>query len=73
MIEKLNLTGKTIVITGGGTGLGKEMSLSMADAGADIIIAARRIEPIEEVAKQIRAIGSKSIAISTDATNTDEV
>ena len=73
MIEKLNLTGKTIVITGGGTGLGKEMSLSMADAGADIIIAARRIEPIEEVAKQIREIGSKSIAISTDATNTDEV
>ena len=73
MIEKLNLTGKTIVITGGGTGLGKEMSLSMADAGADIIIAARRIEPIEEVAKQIREIGSKSIAISTDATNTEAV
>ena len=37
--EKLSLEGKGIVITGGGTGLGREMTLAMARAGADLVIA----------------------------------
>ena len=51
MLEKLSLKNKTIVITGGGTGLGKEMCLAMARAGADLVIAARRLDPITEVSK----------------------
>ena len=53
MLEKLSLENKTVVITGGGTGLGKEMCLAMAQAGADLVIAARRLEPIEEVSKLV--------------------
>ena len=73
MLEKLMLQDKTVVITGGGTGLGKEMCLAMARAGANLVIAARRLKPIEEVSNLVRDLGRKSLAISTDATNTTEV
>ena len=68
MLEKLSLKNKTIVITGGGTGLGKEMCLAMARAGADLVIAARRLEPIKEVSKLVQDLGRRSLAITTDAT-----
>ena len=71
--EKLSLEGKGVVITGGGTGLGREMTVAMARAGADIVIAARRTGPIEEVAEEVRALGRKGVAISADVTDTDQV
>ncbi len=73
MLEALSLNGKTVVITGGGTGLGREMTLAMAKAGAVLVIAARRLPPIEEVAQQVRAIGRKAEAVTTDATDTESV
>ena len=71
--EKLSLHGKTVVITGGGTGLGREMSLSMARAGADLVIAARRTGPIDEVAGMAREQGRRAIAVSTDVTDSAQV
>lgn len=71
--EKLSLEGKGVVITGGGTGLGREMTLAMARAGADLVIAARRTGPIEEVAEEVRSLGRKAVAISTDVTDTAQV
>ena len=62
-----------VVITGGGTGLGREMTVAMARAGADIVIAARRTGPIEEVAEEVRALGRKAVAVSTDVTDTEQV
>ena len=73
MLEALSLTGKVVVITGGGTGLGREMTLALAKAGADLVIAARRLAPIEEVAQQVRAIGRRAEAVPTDATDTESV
>ena len=73
MLEALSLNGKTVVITGGGTGLGREMTLAMAKAGGDIVIAARRLAPIEEVAQQVRAIGRRADAVTTDATDTESI
>ncbi|HHZ62229.1 MAG TPA: SDR family oxidoreductase [Dehalococcoidia bacterium] len=71
--EKLSLEGKTIVITGGGTGLGREMTLAMASAGADLVIASRRIGPIDEVAQAARDMGRRAITVSTDVTDTSQV
>ena len=73
MLENLNLDGKSVVITGGGTGLGKEMTLSLAKAGANITIAARRIEPIDKVASLVKELGRDSLAIQTDATDSNSV
>ena len=73
MLEKLSLDGKSIVITGGGTGLGREMSLAMARAGADLAIASRRLGPIEEVADRVRQLGRNAITVSTDVTDSSQV
>ena len=73
MLEKLSLDGRAVVITGGGTGLGREMALSMARAGADLVIAARRPGPIEEVAAMVRELGRQALAILTDVTDSGQV
>ena len=73
MLEKLSLDGKGIVITGGGTGLGREMVLAIARAGGDLVIASRRAGPIEEVAALARETGRHAVAVPTDVTDTPQV
>jgi 2-deoxy-D-gluconate 3-dehydrogenase len=69
MLEKLRLDGKVAVITGGGTGLGRAMALAFADAGADIVVGARREGPIEETAALVRERGRQALAVPTDVTD----
>lgn len=64
VMEMLSLKGKNAIITGGGQGLGKSMALGLAQAGADIIIAARRIETALETKKLIEAEGVKCTVTS---------
>ena len=73
MLENLSIDGKSIVITGGGTGLGREMTLAMARAGADLAIASRRTGPIEEVADKVREMGRRAITVATDVTDSAQV
>ena len=73
MLEKLSLDGKTIIITGGGTGLGLSMVRALARAGADLVIAARRQGPIEEAAQVVRSLGRRALTIPTDATDSSQV
>ena len=73
MLEKLSLEGKAIIITGGGTGLGRAMVRALAKAGANLCIAARRPGPIEEAAQEARALGRRAIAVSTDVTSSAQV
>lgn len=70
---KGTMQGKVVIITGGGTGLGKSMALNMAKEGADIVVAARRVPLIEETAQEIRKLGVRSLAIPTDVTNSEQV
>ena len=60
------LAGKTALITGAGTGIGRAIALAMAREGAQIALAARRREPIESVAAEI---GAESQAIECDVTS----
>ena len=61
------------IVTGGGTGLGREMSIALAKAGADLVLAARRIDPLKETAEQIERLGKKSLVIPTDVTQSGQV
>jgi NAD(P)-dependent dehydrogenase (short-subunit alcohol dehydrogenase family) len=64
--ETKKLAGKVVIITGGGTGMGKAMALMLAKEGADIVVAARRVEPLEQTASEIRALGRRALAVPTD-------
>ena len=53
-LQKDALKGKTVVVTGGGTGLGKAMSTYFSELGANVVITSRKLEVLEETAKEIR-------------------
>lgn len=73
MLEKFLLKDKVAIITGAGTGLGKAMTMALGRAGANIVLAARRIGPLEEAANEVRALGRRALPISTDVTKSDQV
>lgn len=61
---KIDLTGKVALVTGGSRGLGRAMSLGLAKAGADVVVASRKLESCEAVCEEIRAMGRKALAVS---------
>lgn len=62
--QKPDLTGKVAIVTGGSRGLGRAMSIAFAEAGADVVVASRRLETCEEVAGIVRDKGRRALAIS---------
>ena len=70
---KGTLEDKVIIITGGGTGLGRSMAFRLAEEGADIVVAARRVSPLEETAAGVRERGGKALVVPTDVTDTAQV
>ncbi len=61
-----SLEGKTAVVTGGTSGIGRAMALGLADAGADVIATGRREQQVHEVAAEVEARGRKSLRIPSD-------
>ncbi len=61
-----SLEGKVAVVIGGTSGIGRALSLGLADAGADVIATARRQEQVDETAKEIEARGRKTLRKSSD-------
>jgi NAD(P)-dependent dehydrogenase (short-subunit alcohol dehydrogenase family) len=60
------LEGKVAVITGGGYGIGKEIALTYARAGANLVLTARTPGPLEETSAAVEKLGAKSITVRTD-------
>ncbi|UVO51734.1 SDR family oxidoreductase [Sphingomonas sp. SUN019] len=68
-----DLTGKVALITGGSRGLGQQMALAFADAGADVIVSSRKADACEAVADEIRAKGRRAAALPAHAGRWDEM
>lgn len=69
----MRLKNRTALVFGGGRGLGRATALLFASEGADIAIVARTKNEIESVAKDIKKLGRRALAIKTDATKLREV
>ncbi|MBL7212060.1 MAG: 3-oxoacyl-ACP reductase FabG [Desulfobacteraceae bacterium] len=70
---EISLDGKAAVVTGAGRGIGKSVALTLADAGADVVLAARTTSQLEETAEEIRARGGKALPIRTNVTDKNSV
>lgn len=64
--QLFNLEGKLAVVTGGTSGIGRALSLGLADAGADVIATARRQQQVDETAAEIEARGRKTMRVASD-------
>ncbi|HXY38090.1 MAG TPA: SDR family NAD(P)-dependent oxidoreductase, partial [Vicinamibacteria bacterium] len=65
----LDLTGKVAVVVGGTAGIGKALSLGLAEAGADVVACARTREPVAAVAAEIEARGRRTVRTTADVTD----
>ncbi|MSU80104.1 MAG: SDR family oxidoreductase [Gemmataceae bacterium] len=66
IFDRFRLTGKRLFITGGSRGLGREMALAIADAGADVILVGRDMESLEKTASDIRVLGRQAWILQGD-------
>lgn len=73
MFESDLLSGKIIIVTGGGTGLGKSMARRFGELGANLVITSRKQEVIEATAKEIRNTGAEVLTIPCDVRKPDQV
>ncbi|MET9296109.1 SDR family NAD(P)-dependent oxidoreductase [Streptomyces sp. NPDC003077] len=65
--------GKTVLVTGGGTGIGRAIALAFAAEGAQVAVAGRRAEPLKETVAEIEAAGGRAAAFTADVTSGEEV
>lgn len=73
MFTKELLKKKIIIITGGGTGLGKSMAQRFGELGANLVISSRKLEVLEETAEELRTSGANVLPLQCDVRKPDEV
>ena len=64
MTDLFDLSGKVALVTGGSRGLGREMVLAFARAGADVVVASRKIDACEAVAAEVEALGRRALPVA---------
>jgi NAD(P)-dependent dehydrogenase (short-subunit alcohol dehydrogenase family) len=68
-----DMRGKLAFITGGGTGLGRQFALTLAGAGASVVLGARRTEPLLATAEAVRAAGGEAYCVAVDVADAGSV
>lgn len=73
ILEKFSLNGKSGIVTGGGSGIGKGMATGLVQAGAEIAIAGRNRERLEGAARELRKFGGPVIPVQADVSRMDQI
>jgi NAD(P)-dependent dehydrogenase (short-subunit alcohol dehydrogenase family) len=67
--KRLDLDGKVAVVIGGSSGIGRTLARGLAEAAADVVSSARRIELVNEIADEIETLGRRSLRVACDVTD----
>jgi uncharacterized protein len=70
---EVDLRNKVVVITGASSGFGEQIARRCASSGANVVLAARSIEPLERLAEDLRARGGRALVVATDVTSEADV
>jgi NAD(P)-dependent dehydrogenase (short-subunit alcohol dehydrogenase family) len=72
-MTNFDISGKTAIVTGGGTGIGRGISLALAEVEVNVVLTGRRQGPLDEVSKAIEKAGGKCLVIVADVTIEEDV
>ncbi|MET9065339.1 SDR family NAD(P)-dependent oxidoreductase [Streptosporangium sandarakinum] len=72
MLDRFRLDGKVAIVTGASSGLGVAFARGLAEAGADVVIGARRRERLDETRALVEETGRRCVAVQTDVTSPDD-
>ena len=73
ILDKFSLKGKVAIVTGASRGIGKAMSLALAEAGADVAVAARTLTKLEDLSEQIHSLHRNCVVCQTDVTRSEDL
>ena len=73
ILDRYKLTGHVAIVTGAGRGIGRAISIAFAEAGADVALAARRADTLDEVKKEIEARGRRALCVPTDVNDSAQL
>ena len=68
-----DLTGRVALVTGGGRGIGRGIARALAHAGADVVLAARSRDQLEDTANEVEGLGRRALAVPTNVRDLDEL
>jgi NAD(P)-dependent dehydrogenase (short-subunit alcohol dehydrogenase family) len=71
--ELFDLSGKVAIVSGGGSGIGRQMATGLAEAGADLVLCARKVERCEEAARELEGLGRRTLALACDVRDQEQV
>jgi shikimate 5-dehydrogenase len=72
ILDRFRLDGKVAIVTGASSGLGVAFAQALAEAGADVALAARRVEKLEQTRALVEAAGRRAVVVATDVASPED-
>ena len=72
ILDRFRLDGRVAIVTGASSGLGVAFAQALAEAGADVVLAARRVDKLHETAKLVEAMGRRALVVATDVSKPED-